>query len=143
MVRQNLFTSIEIGSVNNGFAGFIDVIWGCSLSRLTWRSDITVSSIQYSASDGAGGVGLRKLLMEPVQRIPRYTPMSKGGFNCLRSDISELTLLHPAPKAMLKYMDPSDLQRAKLIEVHDAASKIAQAETDHQTRRVAVMIGLE
>lgn len=44
---------------------------------------------------------------------------------------------------MLKYMDPSDPQRAKLIEADEAASKIAQAETDDQTRRAAVMIGLE
>lgn len=44
---------------------------------------------------------------------------------------------------MLKYMDPSDPQRAKLIEADDAASKIAQAETDDQTKRAAVMIGLE
>ena len=30
-----------------------------------------------------------------------------------------------------------------MIEADDAASKIAQAETDDQTRRAAVMIGLE
>jgi hypothetical protein len=44
---------------------------------------------------------------------------------------------------MLKYMDSSDPQRTKLIEADEAASKIAQAETDDQTRRAAVMIGLE
>lgn len=44
---------------------------------------------------------------------------------------------------MIKYMPLSDPQRAKLIEADEAASKIAQCETDDQTRRAAVMHCLE
>jgi protein ECT2 len=81
--------------------------------------------------------------MEPVQRIPRYTLMFKGGsYHFLHFCFYPLTDIAPGA-VMLKYMDPSDPQRAKLIEADEAASKIAQAETDDQTRRAAVMIGLE
>lgn len=32
-------------------------------------------------TEGLGGSGLRELLMEPVQRIPRYTLLWKGGLS--------------------------------------------------------------
>jgi len=54
--------------------------------------------------------------MEPVQRIPRYTLLFR---------------------TMLKHMDLNDPQRAKIIEADEIASKIAQAETDEQTKRAA------
>lgn len=44
---------------------------------------------------------------------------------------------------MIKHMAPTDPQRAKLIEADEVASKIAQAETDEQTKRAAVMHCLE
>ena len=59
--------------------------------------------------------------MEPVQRIPRYTLLFK---------------------TMVKLMGPEDPQRALLIEAEEIASKIAQAETDEQTQRAAVMYSL-
>lgn len=63
-------------------------------------------------------VGLRELLMEPVQRIPRYTLMFR---------------------TMIKHMSPHDPQREKLMEADAIASKIALAETDEQTKRAAMM----
>jgi protein ECT2 len=56
--------------------------------------------------------------MDPVQRIPRYTLLFR---------------------LMIKEMAPGDPQRAKLIKVDEIASKIAQAETDDQTKRAAIM----
>lgn len=56
--------------------------------------------------------------MDPVQRIPRYTLLFR---------------------TMIKFMAPHDPQRAKLIEADEIASKIAQAETDEQTKRAAIM----
>lgn len=56
--------------------------------------------------------------MDPVQRIPRYTLLFR---------------------TMIKFMAPHDPQRAKLMEADDIASKIAQAETDEQTKRAAIM----
>jgi hypothetical protein len=62
-------------------------------------------------------VGLRELLMEPVQRIPRYTLLFR---------------------TMLKHMAPDDPQRAKLVEADEIASKIALAEADEETKRAAI-----
>lgn len=66
-------------------------------------------------------IGLRELLMDPVQRIPRYTLM-----------------LH----TMIKRLPPGDPQRAKLAEAVEIASKIAQAEIDEETKRASVMFCL-
>jgi len=55
--------------------------------------------------------------MEPVQRIPRYTLLFR---------------------TMLKHMSPDDPQRAKIIEADEIASRIAQAETDEQTKRASI-----
>lgn len=55
--------------------------------------------------------------MEPVQRIPRYTLLFR---------------------TMLKHMSPDNPQRAKIIEADEIAGKIAQAETDEQTKRAAI-----
>jgi hypothetical protein len=74
--------------------------------------------IKYSSADIRNRVGLRELLMDPVQRIPRYTMMFRN---------------------MIKYMAPGDPQRAKLVEADEIASKIAQAETDEETKRAAIM----
>lgn len=62
-------------------------------------------------------MGLRELLMEPVQRIPRYTLLFR---------------------TMLKHMAPDDPQRAKLVEADEIASKIALAEADEETKRAAI-----
>ncbi|KAG8937079.1 hypothetical protein FRC02_006279 [Tulasnella sp. 418] len=80
-----------------------------------------IDAIKYS-SESKNRVGLRELLIEPIQRIPRYTLMFR---------------------IMIKNMSPSDPQRAKLIEADEVASKIALAETDEQTKRATIMHCLE
>ncbi|KIK67960.1 hypothetical protein GYMLUDRAFT_36761 [Collybiopsis luxurians FD-317 M1] len=77
-----------------------------------------IDRIKYQSADSKNRVGLRELLMEPVQRIPRYTLLFR---------------------LMLKHMAPGDPQRAKLEEADKIASKIALAETDEQTKRAAIM----
>ncbi|KAG9122598.1 hypothetical protein FRC07_000961, partial [Ceratobasidium sp. 392] len=81
-----------------------------------------IDRIKYSTSDTKNRVGLRELLMEPVQRIPRYTLLFR---------------------TMIKHMPPSNPQRALLMEADAIASRIALAETDDPTRRAAVMHCLE
>ncbi|GBE79841.1 predicted protein [Sparassis crispa] len=80
-----------------------------------------VDRIKYSSADTKNRVGLRELLMEPVQRIPRYTLMFR---------------------MMVKHMAPGDPQRALLVEADEIASRIALAETDEQTRRATIMYSL-
>ncbi|KAI6047452.1 hypothetical protein EDC04DRAFT_2864519 [Pisolithus marmoratus] len=80
-----------------------------------------VDRIKYSNADKRNRVGLRELLMDPVQRIPRYTLLFR---------------------TMVKLMGLDDPQRALLIEADEIASKIALAETDEQTQRAAVMYSL-
>ncbi|KAH7931234.1 hypothetical protein BV22DRAFT_1115616 [Leucogyrophana mollusca] len=95
---QSLFER-QMMKKSSGFAAFID-------------------RIKYSTADTKNRVGLRELLMDPVQRIPRYTLLFR---------------------TMVKHMAPGDPQRAKLIEADEIASKIALAETDEQTKRAAIM----
>ncbi|KAH7914399.1 hypothetical protein BJ138DRAFT_1143943 [Hygrophoropsis aurantiaca] len=95
---QSLFER-QMMKKSSGFAAFID-------------------RIKYSNADTKNRVGLRELLMDPVQRIPRYTLLFR---------------------TMVKYMAPGDPQRAKLIEADEIASKIALAETDEQTKRATIM----
>ncbi|KAG0709787.1 hypothetical protein DFH29DRAFT_885797 [Suillus ampliporus] len=89
----------EMMKKSSGFAAYID-------------------RIKYSNADARNRVGLRELLMDPVQRIPRYTLLFR---------------------TMIKYMASGDPQRAKLVEADEIASKIALAETDEQTKRAAIM----
>ncbi|KAG6336527.1 hypothetical protein ID866_2549 [Astraeus odoratus] len=89
----------EMMKKSSGFAAYID-------------------RIKYSNADARNRVGLRELLMDPVQRIPRYTLLFR---------------------TMLKLMGPDDPQRALLVEADEIASKIAQAETDEETLRDVVM----
>ncbi|KAF9481824.1 hypothetical protein BDN70DRAFT_875770 [Pholiota conissans] len=86
-------------------------------SKRSSRFTQYVDRIKYQSTDARNRVGLRELLMEPVQRIPRYTLLFR---------------------TMLKHMAPDDPQRAKIIEADEIASKIAQAETDEQTKRAAI-----
>ncbi|CAE6396665.1 unnamed protein product [Rhizoctonia solani] len=81
-----------------------------------------IDRIKYSTSDPKNRVGLRELLMEPVQRIPRYTLLFR---------------------TMIKHMPTSNPQRVLLMEADAVASQIALAETDDPTRRAAVMHCLE
>jgi len=78
----------------------------------------THQRIKYSSSETKNRVGLRELLINPVQRIPQYTLLFR---------------------TMIKYMAPDDPQRAKIVEAEEKASKIALAETDEQTKRAATM----
>ncbi|KAF8826901.1 hypothetical protein HHX47_DHR5000592 [Lentinula edodes] len=77
-----------------------------------------IERVKYQSTDARNRVGLRELLMEPVQRIPRYTLLFR---------------------LMIKHMPPHDPQRAKLEEADDIASKIALAEADEQTKRAAIV----
>ncbi|KAF8812237.1 hypothetical protein BYT27DRAFT_7182669 [Phlegmacium glaucopus] len=88
----------EVSKRSSGFADYID-------------------RIKYQSDESSNRVGLRELLMEPVQRIPRYTLLFR---------------------TMLKHMSPDDPQRPKIMEADEIASKIAQAEADEQTKRAAV-----
>ncbi|KAG9038527.1 hypothetical protein FRB95_000748 [Tulasnella sp. JGI-2019a] len=99
---QTIFEREMMKKSSTGFAGFID-------------------RTKYS-SENSNRVGLRELLMEPIQRLPRYTLMFR---------------------LMIKNMSPSDPQRSKLQEADELASKIALAETDEQTKRATVMYCLE
>ncbi|TDL29908.1 hypothetical protein BD410DRAFT_811372 [Rickenella mellea] len=96
---QNIFKREMSKKSSTGFAAFVE-------------------RIKYTTSDTKNRIGLRELLMDPVQRIPRYTLLFR---------------------TMIKRMHPSDHQRAKLVEAEDLASKIALAETDDQTKRAAIM----
>ncbi|KDQ15406.1 hypothetical protein BOTBODRAFT_145159 [Botryobasidium botryosum FD-172 SS1] len=100
---QAIFEREVMRRSNGGFAEFID-------------------RIKYSTAEARGRVGLRELLMDPVQRIPRYTLLFR---------------------MMIKYMAYDDPQRARLIEAEAIASKIALCETDEETRRAAVMYCLQ
>ncbi|KAH9899528.1 hypothetical protein C8Q73DRAFT_680169 [Cubamyces lactineus] len=80
-----------------------------------------IDRVKYSTADARNKVGLRELLMEPVQRIPRYTLMFR---------------------TMLKHMAATDPQRAPLQEADEIASRIALAETDDQTKRAATLYSL-
>ncbi|PVF99989.1 hypothetical protein CPB86DRAFT_702137 [Serendipita vermifera] len=81
-----------------------------------------IDRIKYSSADVRNRLGLRELLAEPIQRIPRYTMMWQN---------------------IIKEMDESDPQRAKLMEAERIASKIASCESDDQTKRATTMYCLE
>ena len=108
----------EISRRSSGFAAFVDV-------RIPWCSTVGVliclQRIKYSSADTMNRIGLRELLMDPVQRIPRYTLMLN---------------------TMIKRMSPGDPQHGKLVEAVEIARKIAQAEVDEETRRASVMFCL-
>jgi hypothetical protein len=79
---------------------------------------LSTQRIKYSNADVKNRIGLRELLMDPVQRIPRYTLLFR---------------------MMIKHMAPSDPQHALLVQADEIASKIALAEMDEQTKRAAVL----
>ncbi|KAG8796883.1 hypothetical protein FRC17_007919, partial [Serendipita sp. 399] len=81
-----------------------------------------IERVKYSSADIRNRIGLRELLAEPIQRLPRYTMMWQN---------------------MIKEMDVSHPQRAKLLEAERVASKIAQCESDDQTKRATTMYCLE
>ncbi|KAF8897687.1 hypothetical protein BD779DRAFT_1608223 [Infundibulicybe gibba] len=87
------------------------------VSKRSSRFAAYIDHIKYQSTDPKNRIGLRELLMEPVQRIPRYTLLIR---------------------TMLKHVAPGDPQRAKLVEADEIASKIALAEADEQTKRAAV-----
>ncbi|GJJ07089.1 hypothetical protein Clacol_001288 [Clathrus columnatus] len=81
-----------------------------------------IERIKESTADARNRVGLSELLMDPVQRIPRYTLMWES---------------------MLKFMPSDDPQRTKLMEADKIAQKIAKCEMDDHTKRAAIMHSLE
>ncbi|PWN86609.1 hypothetical protein FA10DRAFT_270161 [Acaromyces ingoldii] len=76
-----------------------------------------VDRIKYSTPD-MGNIGIRELIMEPVQRIPRYTLLLDG-------------LVRNLPK--------SDSNRPRLEEAAVLAGRIASCEVDDKTKRAAVL----
>ncbi|BEI91751.1 uncharacterized protein CcaverHIS019_0405710 [Cutaneotrichosporon cavernicola] len=80
-----------------------------------------IDSTKYQTT-GIGNIGLFELLMEPVQRVPRYILLWEE---------------------MVKYMSVLSPQRAKLLEAKDIASRIARCEPDERTVRATVMYSLE
>ena len=88
---------------------------------------------------GIGNIGLRELLMEPVQRIPRYTLLWNSAMLSCRLGSLVLT----RNQAMTKYMSPLSQQRVKLHQAVEIASRIAKCEPDSQTVRATVLYCLE
>ncbi|CBQ69493.1 conserved hypothetical protein [Sporisorium reilianum SRZ2] len=72
---------------------------------------------KYSVSD-IGNTGLRDLLMEPIQRIPRYKLLID---------------------AILKHVEPRDPLRTRLEQAIAIVSRIASCEADEKTRRAAIL----
>ncbi|CDU23628.1 uncharacterized protein SPSC_02257 [Sporisorium scitamineum] len=72
---------------------------------------------KYSVSD-IGNTGLRDLLMEPIQRIPRYKLLID---------------------AILKHVEPRDPLRTRLEQAITLVSRIASCEADEKTRRAAIL----
>lgn len=107
---------------HSSFSSYIDVRDGFRRTLLqSVRATLTrrpSQRIKYAQADSRNRVGLRELLMDPVQRIPRYTLMFR---------------------TMIKHMPLHDPQRGKLVEADEIASKVALAETDEQTKRAAIM----
>ncbi|KAJ7368468.1 hypothetical protein DFH08DRAFT_26721 [Mycena albidolilacea] len=93
------------------------LIFEREMSRKSSPFAAYIDRIKYQASESRNRVGLRELLINPVQRIPQYTLMFR---------------------TMIKHMAPDDPQRAKLIEADELASKIALAEPDEETKRAAI-----
>ncbi|KAJ7276557.1 hypothetical protein B0H12DRAFT_1085926 [Mycena haematopus] len=93
------------------------LIFEHEMSRKSSPFAAYIDRIKYQASESRNRVGLRELLINPVQRIPQYTLMFR---------------------TMIKHMAPNDPQRAKLIEADELASKIALAEPDEETKRAAI-----
>ncbi|KAF8338748.1 uncharacterized protein EI90DRAFT_3038954 [Cantharellus anzutake] len=98
---QSIFESLK--KSNSGFSGFIE-------------------RIKYSTSDSHSRIGLRELLIEPVQRIPRYTLF-----------VQQIT----------KYMPEKDPQRARVLDAEQAIASIGKCEAGDETRRFAVMSALQ
>ncbi|KAJ6490422.1 hypothetical protein C8R47DRAFT_1185606 [Mycena vitilis] len=93
------------------------LIFEREMSRKSSPFAAYIDRIKYQASESRNRVGLRELLINPVQRIPQYTLIFR---------------------TMIKHMAPDDPQRAKLIEADELASKIALAEPDEETKRAAI-----
>ncbi|KAJ9475651.1 DH domain-containing protein [Pseudozyma hubeiensis] len=72
---------------------------------------------RYSVTD-IGNTGLRDLLMEPIQRIPRYKLLID---------------------AILKHVEPRDPLRSRLEQAISLVSRIASCEADEKTRRAAIL----
>ncbi|KAJ7682631.1 hypothetical protein DFH06DRAFT_1161696 [Mycena polygramma] len=93
------------------------LIFEREMSRKSSPFAAYIDRIKYQASESRNRVGLRELLINPVQRIPQYTLIFR---------------------TMIKHMAPDDPQRAKLMEADELASKIALAEPDEETKRAAI-----
>ncbi|EST08250.2 Dbl homology (DH) domain protein [Kalmanozyma brasiliensis GHG001] len=72
---------------------------------------------KYSVTD-IGNTGLRDLMMEPVQRIPRYKLLID---------------------AILKHVEQGDPLRKRLEQAISLVSRIASCEADEKTRRAAIL----
>lgn len=76
-----------------------------------------IDRTKYSIT-GMGNIGLRELIMEPVQRIPRYTMLFDG---------------------LIRNLPTTDPNRARLEQAVVLAGRIASCEVDDKTKRAAVL----
>lgn len=116
--RERAQELCEKHSKSSNFSGFISVRTFNlfhPLLALTRYPDAQAAQ-NAAATEMRNRVGLRELLMEPVQRIPRYTLLFR---------------------TMLKHMGEQDPLRFKIEEAMAIASKIALAEADDPTKRAS------
>ncbi|KAH8913615.1 Dbl homology domain-containing protein, partial [Atractiella rhizophila] len=85
--------------------------WRSGFSRFCEKTKMQTSG---NGAGGIGNVGLRELLMEPIQRIPRYRLLMDE---------------------MLKHLDPHDSRRRELEDAIEIATKIANCDLDEETFR--------
>lgn len=76
-----------------------------------------IERTKYSTA-GLGNIGLRELIMEPVQRIPRYTLLFDG---------------------LIRNLSCTDPNRSRLEQAVVLAGRIASCEVDDKTKRAAVL----
>ncbi len=90
-----------------------------------------------ASTSGIGNVGLRELLMEPVQRIPRYTMMLDGILRLLPSPLDTDAGADAGGGAAAA--EDILASRARLEEAVQLASQIASCEADEATKRLAIL----
>ncbi|KAH8914297.1 hypothetical protein BT69DRAFT_1290419, partial [Atractiella rhizophila] len=93
--------------------------WRSGFSRFCEKTKMQTSG---NGAGGIGNVGLRELLMEPIQRIPRYRLLMDE---------------------MLKHLDPHDSRRRELEDAIEIATKIANCDLDEETFRANCMTMLQ
>lgn len=81
---QGIFEREMAKRSSTGFIEFIEVIWLCFLRSHPTHTTY-IKRTKYS-TESKNKIGLRELLVEPIQRIPRYTLMFRSGCFLTPSD---------------------------------------------------------